>query len=48
MKNKQIQGYISEADYAKLKEIADSQGLLFATLLRQIIKNYLKTNDKEI
>jgi len=45
MKNKQIQGYISIEDYNSLKLIADSQGLLFATLLRQIIKQYLKTHD---
>ena len=45
MKSKQIQGYISEADYSKLKEIAGNQGLLFATLLRQIIKNYLRENE---
>lgn len=47
MKSKQIQGYISIEDYDSLKLIADSQGLLFATLLRQIIKNYLKQNEKE-
>lgn len=43
MKKKQIQSYLSEEDYLKLKEIADSKGLLFATLVRQIIINYLKT-----
>lgn len=46
MKKKQIQGYLSEEDYSKLKDIAESQGLLFATLLRQIIKNYLKIYDR--
>jgi predicted DNA binding CopG/RHH family protein len=40
---KQIQSYLSEEDYNKLKIIADKQGLLFATLVRQIILNYLKT-----
>lgn len=40
---KQIQSYISQEDYIKLKEIASNQGLLFATLIRQIIINYLKT-----
>lgn len=41
---KQIQSYISQEDYNKLKSIADEQGLLFATLIRQIILNYLKTS----
>jgi predicted DNA binding CopG/RHH family protein len=40
---KQIQSYISEEDYSKLKLIAEKDGLLFATLIRQIIVNYLKT-----
>jgi predicted DNA binding CopG/RHH family protein len=46
--SKQIQSYISEEDYNELKKIAKSQGLLFATLIRQIIVNYLKTvkNDR--
>ena len=39
---KQIQSYISQEDYNKLKNIADEQGLLFATLIRQIILNYLR------
>lgn len=43
MNKKQIQSYLSEEDYLKLKENADKQGLLFATLVRQIIINYLKT-----
>jgi predicted DNA binding CopG/RHH family protein len=44
---KQIQSYLSEEDYNKLKSIADQQGLLFATLVRQIILNYLKTIKSE-
>ena len=40
---KQIQSYLSEEDYSKLKEVANKQGLCFATLVRQIIINYLKT-----
>lgn len=40
---RQIQSYISEEDYSKLKLIAEKEGLLFATLVRQIILNYLKT-----
>ncbi len=44
---KQIQSYLSEEDYNKLKIIADKQGLLFATLVRQIILNYLKTVKNE-
>jgi hypothetical protein len=40
---KQIQSYLSQEDYDTLKSIADKQGLLFATLVRQIIINYLKT-----
>jgi len=40
---RQIQSYISEEDYSKLKLIAEKEGLLFATLIRQIILNYLKT-----
>ena len=40
---RQIQSYISEEDYSKLKLIAEKEGLLFATLVRQIIINYLKT-----
>lgn len=43
---KQIQSYISQEDYNKLKNIADNQGLLFATLVRQIILNYLKTRNE--
>lgn len=43
MNKKQIQSYLSEEDYLKLKKNADKQGLLFATLVRQIIINYLKT-----
>ena len=43
---KQIQSYISQEDYNKLKSIADEQGLLFATLIRQIILNYLKTKNE--
>lgn len=43
---KQIQSYISEEDYSKLKYEADKQGLLFATLVRQIIINYLKQIEK--
>ncbi len=39
---RQIQSYISEEDYSKLKLIAEKEGLLFATLIRQIIINYLK------
>lgn len=39
---RQIQSYISEEDYNQLKKIADDNGLLFATLVRQIIINYLK------
>lgn len=42
MKKKQIQSYILESDYSKLKKLADSQGLLFATLVRQILINHLK------
>lgn len=42
---KQIQSYISQEDYNELKNIADEQGLLFATLIRQIIINYLKTTN---
>jgi predicted DNA-binding protein len=44
---KQIQSYISEENYDKLKSIAEEQGLLFATLVRQIILNYLKTINNE-
>lgn len=44
---KQIQSYISQEDYNKLKNIADEQGLLFATLVRQIILNYLKTSKND-
>lgn len=40
---RQIQSYISEEDYSKLKLIAEKEGLLFATLIRQIIINYLKS-----
>ena len=40
---RQIQSYISEEDYSKLKLIAEKEGLLFATLIRQIVLNYLKT-----
>lgn len=40
---RQIQSYISEEDYSKLKLIAEKEDLLFATLIRQIIINYLKT-----
>ena len=42
---RQIQSYISEEDYSKLKLIAEKEGLLFATLIRQIILNYLKTKN---
>lgn len=42
MKNKQIQSYISEQDYNELKKISQENGLLFATLIRQILINYLK------
>lgn len=42
MKNKQIQSYISEQDYNDLKKISQENGLLFATLIRQILINYLK------
>jgi predicted DNA binding CopG/RHH family protein len=45
MKKRQIQGYVSEEVYSQLKQIADDKGLLFATLLRQIILDYLKTKD---
>lgn len=44
---KQIQSYIFQEDYNKLKNIVDEQGLLFATLVRQIIFNYLKTVKSE-
>jgi predicted DNA binding CopG/RHH family protein len=47
MKRKQIQSYLSTEDYNQLKEIANKQGLLFATLVRQIIINYLKTSNNE-
>ena len=40
---RQIQSYISEEDYDELKVIAVENGVLFATLVRQIIKRYLKT-----
>jgi hypothetical protein len=38
---RQIQSYISQEDYNKLKLISEKEGLLFATLIRQIIINYL-------
>ena len=44
---RQIQSYISEEDYSKLKLIAEKEGLLFATLVRQIIINYLKTKNND-
>lgn len=44
---RQIQSYISEEDYSKLKLIAEKEGLLFATLIRQIIINYLKTKNND-
>lgn len=47
MKRKQIQSYISEEQYEALKLIAENQGLLFATLVRQILINYLKTKENE-
>lgn len=47
MKRKQIQSYISEEQYEALKSIAENQGLLFATLVRQILINYLKTKENE-
>ena len=47
MKKKQIQSYISEEQYEALKSIAENQGLLFATLVRQILINYLKTNSND-
>ena len=43
MKNKQIQSYVSEEVYLLLKQVAKSQGLLPATLIRQLIINHLKT-----
>lgn len=43
MKNKQIQSYVSEELYSQLKQVAKSQGLLVATLIRQLIINYLKS-----
>lgn len=42
MKNKQIQSYVSVDVYAQLKQVAEEQGLLVATLIRQLILNYLK------
>ena len=39
---KQVQSYLSVEDYIKLKEVADSKGILFATLVRIILLNYLK------
>ncbi len=47
MKRKQIQSYISENDYNILKELAESKGLLFATLIRQILINFLKDNKND-
>ncbi len=44
---RQIQSYISEEDYSKLKLIAEKEGLLFATLIRQIIINFLKTKNND-
>ena len=44
---RQIQSYISEEDYSKLKLIAEKEGLLFATLIRQILINYLKTKKND-
>ena len=40
---RQIQSYISDEDYSKLKLIEEKEGILFATLVRQIIISYLKT-----
>ena len=40
---KQIQSYLSVEDYSKLKKLADAQGQLFASFIRQILINYLKT-----
>jgi len=42
MKNKQIQSYVSFDVYTQLKQVAEEQGLLVATLIRQLILNYLK------
>lgn len=42
MKNKQIQSYVSVDVYTQLKQVAEEQGLLVATLIRQLILNYLK------
>ena len=44
---RQIQSYISEEDYSNLKLIAEKEGLLFATLIRQIIINYLKSKNND-
>ena len=43
MKNKQIQSSVSEELYSQLKQVAKSRGLLVATLIRQLIINYLKS-----
>jgi len=40
---KQIQSYLSMEDYKKMKEIANKEGILFATLVRQIILKFLET-----
>lgn len=44
---RQIQSYISEEDYSKLKLIAKKEGLLFATLVRKIILEFLKTKTND-
>jgi hypothetical protein len=44
---RQIQSYISEEDYSKLKLIAEKEGLLFATLVRKIILEFLKTKTND-
>ena len=44
---KQIQSYLSEEDLNKLKTISKKQGLLVATLIRQIIIKYLDSMRNE-
>lgn len=43
---KQIQSYISIDKYNQLKKLADDQGLLFATFIRQILTSYLINKDE--
>jgi len=42
MKEKQIQSYLTETDHNRLKTVADKRGLSVASLIRELILNYLK------